>query len=472
MKLALIGVGGAGTRIVDRFVRAERDTGRSVTNGNVLAFTTDPRAFDRTTALSADRQVVLGDAHPDVTRRGAGEGNAAAGERSRHSRAEPTEAGEGSATETAPEGAPVTDGDSDGLTDAITNYGVGGDPELGARVAQADRPEIRRALDPIEETDVAATMLVAGLGGGTGCGVGSVLLEELQSIYETSVYALGVLPATAEPDRRTLTAARGVRTFVPLADSMFLVDNEAWCSDADRVVDRYEPINAMTVERLLSVFGAGERDCGSVSEMRVDSADIQRTLDVGGVATIGRETVRVEPESRGLIARILRLIGRSPETDSTAVDASMVKHLISRALQSKLTLPCDITSADRVFVILTGPPDTISRKGFETGRYLLEEETETVEVLAGDEPIPGAPELTATVVLSNVTTVPRIERLQRRAVAIQTDGDPNDKATSATDTERPAATKSTDERFDRSNPDDDAASHGFDFGDTGRDLGE
>lgn len=470
MKLALIGVGGAGTRIVDRFVRAERDTGRSVTNGNVLTFTTDPRAFDRTTALSADRQVVLGDAHPDVTRRGAGAGagSGAAAGRSRDAHGELAEGGDKSAIQTAP----VTDGDADGSTDAITDYGVGGDPELGARVAQADRPEIRRALDRIEETDVAATMLVAGLGGGTGCGVGSVLLEELQSIYETSVYALGVLPGTAEPDRRTLTAARGLRTFVPLADSVFLVDNEAWCRDADRVADRYEPINAMAAERLLSVFGAGERDRGSVSEMRVDAADIRRTLDVGGVATIGRETVRVEPESRGLIARILRLLGRSPRTDSPAVDASTVKDLISRALQSKLTLPCDITSADRVFVILTGPPDTISRKGFETGQYLLEEETETVEVLAGDEPVPGAAELTATVVLSNVTAVPRIERLQRRAVAIRADGDPGAQSASATDTERPAAANSSDERPDRPNPDDGAATHEFDFGDTERDLGE
>lgn len=70
-------------------------------------------------------------------------------------------------------------------------------------------------------------------------------------------------------------------------------------------------------------------------------------------------------------------------------------------------------------VVLSGPPDAVSRKGFESARYWLERETDTVEVLAGDEPRPRASTLTATVVLTNVTDVPRIDALQERAVAAQ-----------------------------------------------------
>lgn len=463
MKIAFIGVGGCGTRLVDRVVSAERDTDRSVTDGNVLAFNTEPRAFGQTTALAADRQIRIGDTHPAVTRRDSND-RRNGDEGPRHSGETAAEADPIDATEAPRETGSSTDSDSDDPAARITEYGVGGDPEVGAQVAQADRPEIRRALDRIDETEVAAIMLVTGLGGGTGSGVGSVLLEELQSIYETSVYTLGVLPARVEPDRRALTAARGLRTVVPRSDSVFLVDNDAWWHDTDGVADCYESINTMAVERVLGIFGAGERDHASVSEMRIDPADIKRTLEIGGVATIGRQTLDIEVQSGGLLARVLRLLGRSPATDDVPVDASTVKDLISRAVRSKMTVPCDISSADRVLVILTGPPDTISRKGFETGRYLLEEETETVEVLAGDEPVQDATELTATVVLSNVTTVPRIDQLQDRAVTLRETADSSDTATRSAATDR-SDSMSAGQRANQSTVDESAANDEFDFGD-------
>jgi len=66
--------------------------------------------------------------------------------------------------------------------------------------------------------------------------------------------------------------------------------------------------------------------------------------------------------------------------------------------------------------VLSGPPDKLSRRGFESARQLVEEETETVEVLAGDDPRAGSSTVAATVLLSNVTEVPRIDSMQQHAV--------------------------------------------------------
>jgi len=479
MKLAFVGVGDAGTRIVDRLVRAERASGRSVSDGNVLVFNTDDAAFEAATAVPDERRVLLGDTHPAVRRR-----------------PDPAESGAVGETESDDD-----DGNVDGAGDAgeteahaaeVDPFGVGGDPETGAAVAEAERPEIRRALDRIDETEVAGTMLVAGLGGGTGTGVGSVLLEELDSIYETPVYVLGALPAATESDRRALTAARGIRTVVPLADAVFPVDNEVW-RRGDPVAERYDAINDAVAARVLALFGAGERDPESVSELRVDPADVTRTLEVGGVASIGHATRELAPDDAGVVTRLLRLLGiaDAPESDGADADAATVKRLVRRALESTLTLPCSVDSADRVLVILSGPPDAVSRKGFETGRYLLEEETATVEVLAGDEPVPGATEVTATVVLSNVTDVPRIDEIQRRAVAALDASDAGDDGTTVLGDAAEAAERSaadpphgaTDVRSDgeRSEPaaeadgsrseDGDGSAHGFDFT-AGDDRGE
>lgn len=420
MKLALLGVGTAGTRILDRLIVAEDETGRNFTNGNVVTFNTTPEAFGEETAIPDEREVVIGDTHPAVNQQAVS-----------FSTDEPEPTTEESQIEAAAdtEESPVSQ-----------PTGVDGNPDTGAAVAKDELPEIRRALDMIDDTEVDAAMLIAGLGGGTGAGVGSVLLEELQEIYEIPVYVLGALPTNAESDRRAQTAARAIRTMVPMADSVLPIDNEAWHRNAKPLDQQYETINDAIATRIVSLFAAGESDPTIVSEMRIDPADVRRTLDVGGLSSIGYETYELDLDSESWLTKLKRLLGFDVEKAESISDAVVIKQLVREALNSKLTLPCSIASTDRVLVILSGPPNQISRKGFETGRYLLEEETETVEVLAGDEPARSAEKITATVLFSNVTDVPRIDELQERAAACEIEPEPQQTAEShsfefATDSE-------------------------------------
>ena len=429
MKLALLGVGNAGTRLVDALLAVGTESTRPFTADNVVAFNTTPAAFAETDQLADKRQVVVGDTHPEVVQP-----------------ADPDD----------------ENGDSDNGVDEADESeesddrreGVAGDPELGVEAARDDLPEIRRALDMIDDTEVDAAMIVGGLGGGTGCGVGGVLLEELKAIYEIPVYVLGVLPTDDESDRRAWTAARAVRTFVPLADAVFPVDNETWLAASGD--EEYDAVNREIATRVVSLFGAGERETAALSELRMDPNDLRRTLAVGGLATVGYAETQLDDVSEGWFTRLRRLLGFDVPAPEPQTDAVTIKQLVKRAVGSKLTLPCDVETADRVLLVLSGPPKELSRKGFETGRYLLEEETGTVEILAGDEPLPEADRITATLLLSNVTGVPRIETLQERAVDYQRE---HGLSIAADDgDEQPAADQSGNN--DRLETD-----HGFDFQD-------
>jgi len=92
---------------------------------------------------------------------------------------------------------------------------------------------------------------------------------------------------------------------------------------------------------------------------------------------------------------------------------------VRRAVQSRLTCPAEVASAERALVVVSGPPSELSQKGLVRARQWLETEIDSVEVLAGDDPRQAAEDLSATVLLSNVTEVPRIDRLQEQAVDAQ-----------------------------------------------------
>lgn len=366
MKFALVGVGGAGGRIVDRLRRDEAETGRSFSKGSVLAFDTEREPFKQYDHIPLDRHVLVGDTNPE-----------------------------------------------------IRGEGVDGDVDLAASVAREDRDELHREFDKLDLHELDAVLVVAGLGGGTGGGVGAVVLESLDMLTDIPVYVLGVLPTEGESDRHVLNTARSLQPFVRLADSVMLFDNESWydSSAEESLEEQYETLNGVLADRILAVLALGELDSADIAENTLDSSDLMRTLNTGGISTIGQASL--ELDTGGVLSRLVSVFrnGEDDEPDTTL--AMRTQDLIKRAGTRKLTLPCEISSADRALIVLSGPPEECSRKGFESARYWLEQETGAVEVFAGDEPRPNADVVSASILLSNVTEIPRVDALKQRAVEVQ-----------------------------------------------------
>jgi cell division GTPase FtsZ len=362
MKLATIGVGNAGTKILDRMLEFEDQTNRSLCR-HAMAVNTARTDLAKPDFIPPDRRVLIGDTHQEAK-----------------------------------------------------GHGVGGDVEVGADVAKTDIEEIRRAFDDVEIHDVDALLVLAGLGGGTGSGAGPVVIDELQKMYDEPVYGLGVLPGKYEGGRPALNAARSLQSFVSKVDNFIAFDNDAWRARDQTIEEGYDEMNGELATRIVTLLAAGEKDDVDVAENVMDSSDIMRTLDTGGVSSIGYASSPVD-EQKGLLGRF-RENGDEFDADE-ATDATKIKGLVRRAVNSRLTIPCEVSSADRVLVVISGPPETFARKGLESARQWLEETADTVEVLAGDDPRENATELAAAVLLSNVTETPRIDEIQSQAVDAQ-----------------------------------------------------
>jgi cell division GTPase FtsZ len=363
MKLAMIGFGQAGGKIVDKFVEYDKRHGSGIVRAAV--------------AVNTAKADLMGLEHiPDEQR--------------------------------------VLIGQS-----RVKGHGVGADNELGAEIAEEDIDEVQGAIDTIPVHEVDAFLVVAGLGGGTGSGGAPVLSKHLKRIYTEPVYGLGVLPGSDEGGIYTLNAARSFQTFVREVDNLLVFDNDAWRKTGESVQGGYDEINDEIVRRFGILFGAGEVEAGQeVAESVVDSSEIINTLNSGGVSTVGYASEEVEEkESGGLLSRLTG----SEENDGldTAHTTNRITSLVRKAALGRLTLPCEIEGAERALLVMAGPPRYLNRKGIERGRKWLEEQTGSMEVRGGDYPVSGSGFVAGVILLSGVTNVPRIKELQQVAIEAQ-----------------------------------------------------
>jgi cell division GTPase FtsZ len=297
----------------------------------------------------------------------------------------------------------------------VKGHGVGADNTLGAEIAQEDLDEIQGTLDKIPVHEIDAFLIVAGLGGGTGSGGAPILARHLKRLYTEPVYALGILPAESEGSIYSLNAARSFKTLVGEVDNLLLFDNDAWRKTGESMVGGYDEINQEIVKRFGILFGAGEIAPGQeIAENVVDASEIINTLAGGGVSTVGYAVTSVrEPESGGLLGRFRN------QTDTPTDpmhDTNRIMSLVRSAALGRLTLPCDVSQAERGLLVVAGPSKYISRKGVERGRQWLEEVTGTMVMRGGDYPVQQSDHIASVILLSGVTNVPRIKQLQQRAL--------------------------------------------------------
>jgi cell division GTPase FtsZ len=302
----------------------------------------------------------------------------------------------------------------------VKGHGVGADNELGAEIAEEDRDEVMGAIDNIPVHEVDAFLVIAGLGGGTGSGGAPVLARQLQRIYTEPVYGMGILPGSDEGGIYTLNAARSFQTFVRETDNLFVFDNDAWRKSGESVQGGYEEINREIVTRFGILFRAGEVGEGSeVAESVVDSSEIINTLAGGGVSTVGyaSETVENETSDGGFLSKLTG--GGEKQPQDTSATTNRISSLVRKAALGRLTLDCELQGVERALLVTAGPSPFLNRKGIERGRKWLEEQTGSMEVRGGDYPVKGSSEVASVVLLSGVTNASRIKELQEVAIEAQ-----------------------------------------------------
>ncbi|NHW23278.1 MAG: cell division protein [Archaeoglobales archaeon] len=298
----------------------------------------------------------------------------------------------------------------------VKGHGVGTDNKLGAKITQDEIETILNAIDERGTHDLDAFLIIAGLGGGTGSGGAPVLAKHLSEMYSEPVYAFGILPAPEEGKLYSLNAARSMISLLKYVDNLILFDNGAWKFEGASLRDSFAKINDEIVRRIAILARAGEPiEEDLVGEMVVDSSEVINTLKGGGISSIGYATSLAETEQKKGFP-FFRKKNREELETIESDKAIKIASLVKRAALGRLTLPCNISSAERALILVAGPPEHLDRKGLEKAKIWLEEQIAGIEVRAGDYPTRRTKHVAALVVLANITDAPRVKELQQLAI--------------------------------------------------------
>jgi len=288
--------------------------------------------------------------------------------------------------------------------DRVKGHGVGGDNELGAQIMEESATEVLEEMDGRITTEAEAVVVVAGLGGGTGSGGAPMLVRELKRIYEMPVYLLGILPGDDEGGLYQANAGRSLKTGIREADSVLLVDNDAWRGSGDSVAEGYERINDAIAQRIGLLLASGEAVEG-VGESVVDSSEVINTLRGGGISAVGYAAAEASEDAEE--------------------NVNTITSVTRNALLTSMSLP-SATDAESALLVIAGDPSRLSRKGVERARRWVEDETGSMEVRGGDFPL-GSDKIAALVVLSGVERSDKLDEFMEKAKqAAQSQGQDTD----------------------------------------------
>ncbi len=295
---------------------------------------------------------------------------------------------------------------------AVKGHGVGADNRKAAEIAEDEVEIILGRVSKSNVSNIDAFFLIAGLGGGTGSGVISVVAKHLKRVYDEPVYGIAVLPAENEGDIYTLNAARSLKALLPNCDATILVDNGAFLRSGESVRQAYDRINAEVVKRVGIICRSGEtRSRKHVGEMVVDASEVINTFRGGAICSIGYASEMVQRES--FFSRLFR-----PKRYEIG-KASRILSVVKRAVKGRLLLPCDYRSANKALIILAGPPTQLDRKGIEKAREWLEATISGTEVRGGDYPLLKSSYVGCVVLLAGISNAPRVKKMLEKAKGVQ-----------------------------------------------------
>ena len=306
------------------------------------------------------------------------------------------------------------------------------------QTAPIDINEIVSRVQNMETGENDAIIFCCGLGGSM-VDVAPHIIAGLRSSIVEPIFGLVTLPCLAEGERISGKAADDIEMLSSLLDGIIVFDNETWHKKIKAQKDHlplkkkgfaekmgltksepplpsakaaYRNLNDAIVRRLGLILRAGEftPDGGiNLAEVVLDSGEVLNTMKGMGFITIGYAVEKLPSDPLRFLSW-LKPAGVFDEEQKKK--ASRIVELAKQAIYHEISTPCDLTSAHKALVLVAGPSQELSMKGFLTVRKWIDRSIAGLETRSGDYPIVNTKNVAIIVMLSGLENIPRITELQ------------------------------------------------------------
>ena len=301
-----------------------------------------------------------------------------------------------------------------------------------------DIEEVMTQIQQVDTIEIDSILLFAGLGGSMVDTVPSIVPELRKSFIEP-IFAVVTLPCGGEGKKRSAKAADDIEKLKPLVDAVILFDNDTWyrrikdelAITDEKVAKREIPkrlakkilsqplnrreyihnlLNTHLARQMGLILHAGEfsEEGVEVGEVVLDAGEVLNTLVGMGLVAIG---YAAEDLPSGYLKFLDRWRPASYFIQNSQNKASRIVSLAKKAIYEEISVPCDLTSAEKALVLIAGPSQELSMRGFQTVRKWIDRSISGLEMRSGDYPIQNTRYVGIIIMLSGMRNIPRLDEL-------------------------------------------------------------
>ncbi len=318
------------------------------------------------------------------------------------------------------------------------------DPERPYDIARViDVEEVMTRIQRLDTLEIDAILICSGLGGNM-IDFSPTIVREVRKSYIEPIFSLAILPQTNEGKKVSAKAADDLELLREITDGVILFDNETWHdklktsltaaakekttlkSQTKRRLpafpqnprDMYDLINERIARQVGLLLRAGEfNESGlDIAEVVLDAGEVLNTLKGSGYVSIG---YAAEPLPTSWLDIFNRWRSSKYFIEGSHQKAARIVSLAKKAVYEEVSIPADLTSADKALVLIAGPSTELSMKGFQTVRKWIDRSIAGLEMRSGDYPVKNTSYVGIIVMLSGLHNIPRVEELKEIRIEYQ-----------------------------------------------------
>ncbi len=166
----------------------------------------------------------------------------------------------------------------------VRGLGAGGDHHVGQKAAEECRDEIKEVVNGAE-----MVFITAGMGGGTGTGAASVVAEVAKQCGALTI-AVVTKPFAFEGTHRMQVAEDGIKTLMPLVDTLIIIPNDRLFTLCDqktgvdaafRLADEVLANGVQAIAQVITVPGMINLDFADVRVIMKDAGPAWMSIGKG-----------------------------------------------------------------------------------------------------------------------------------------------------------------------------------------------